>query len=211
MKLFPSTLLIHPTTADLSSLLHHSGHDQIENNPDILLIDDYTISSIRSISKFLLQAPLSHSCSIVLIPEADRLLTESQNALLKVLEEPGDNRHLILTTARPQKLLPTILSRCHQINFSQNQLQHPQFPPLPTPQTPLEAISATDQLASDKATTLSYLDEKLRQAQQNLVAHPNPRQKNLVEQLNKAVLLINANVDSKSALDYLFLSTISSA
>ena len=53
-----------------------------------------------------------------MIDEADKLNDASANALLKVLEEPPKTSHLILITARPAMLLPTILSRCQMIRFS---------------------------------------------------------------------------------------------
>lgn len=47
----------------------------------------------------------------ILIRPADKLSEEAENAVLKSLEEPGDNIHFVLVTSRPSKLLPTILSR----------------------------------------------------------------------------------------------------
>ena len=43
---------------------------------------------------------------------------ESQNALLKTLEEPPDFVHLILLTSEPAVLLETIASRCQPIDFA---------------------------------------------------------------------------------------------
>lgn len=55
---------------------------------------------------------------VFLIDEADKLNDASANALLKVLEEPPRTSHLILITARPAMLLPTIRSRCQMIRFA---------------------------------------------------------------------------------------------
>jgi hypothetical protein len=54
---------------------------------------------------------------IVVIREAERMQTEAQNALLKTLEEPGSQTLLVLETARPGDLLPTIRSRLVRIRF----------------------------------------------------------------------------------------------
>ncbi len=43
---------------------------------------------------------------------------ESQNALLKTLEEPADYAHLILLTAEPEALLETVASRCQPVDFA---------------------------------------------------------------------------------------------
>lgn len=55
----------------------------------------------------------SHSGrKVILIREADRLRDEGSNALLKTLEEPAPGLLLVLATLHPNRLLPTILSRC---------------------------------------------------------------------------------------------------
>ncbi len=62
--------------------------------------------------------PFEGKARVFLVDEADKLNDQSANALLKVLEEPPGTSHLILITARPAMLLPTILSRCQTIRFS---------------------------------------------------------------------------------------------
>lgn len=54
---------------------------------------------------------------IVLIRDADRMNANAQNALLKNLEEPGEQTLLILVTSNPDRLLPTIHSRCVHVAF----------------------------------------------------------------------------------------------
>ena len=54
---------------------------------------------------------------IVLVREADRANEEAQNALLKTLEEPGERTLIVLETAQPETLLPTIRSRCVRVRF----------------------------------------------------------------------------------------------
>ena len=54
---------------------------------------------------------------VVIIDEADRLVPEAQNALLKTLEEPPAASVFLLVTARSQLLLPTVRSRCPQLRF----------------------------------------------------------------------------------------------
>ena len=55
---------------------------------------------------------------VVIISQADKLNIESQNALLKILEEPRDDILFILETPTLETILPTIKSRCWIINFS---------------------------------------------------------------------------------------------
>lgn len=53
----------------------------------------------------------------VLLVDADTMNEEAANRLLKTLEEPPADTTLILTTSRPDRLLPTIISRCQVVRF----------------------------------------------------------------------------------------------
>jgi DNA polymerase-3 subunit delta' len=52
------------------------------------------------------------------IEEADMMAEESQNALLKTLEEPAPFAHLILISSQPSALLDTVRSRCQEVAFA---------------------------------------------------------------------------------------------
>lgn len=66
-------------------------------------------------------APFEADSTFFIFPEADVSFPEFQpeaaNALLKTLEEPRAGVHFILTSERPESLLPTIRSRCQRIRF----------------------------------------------------------------------------------------------
>jgi len=75
------------------------------------------VNSIREIRRTSSLRSFGNGKSVFVIMDADQLNDESSNALLKTLEEPHENNLLILTTARPDYLLPTIVSRCQQVRF----------------------------------------------------------------------------------------------
>ena len=52
-----------------------------------------------------------------IVEPADRMHAESQNALLKTLEEPPGRTLIVLVASRPHVLLPTVRSRCFQLGF----------------------------------------------------------------------------------------------
>ena len=54
---------------------------------------------------------------LVMVEQADALIPEAQNALLKTLEEPPSASVFVLITARPDVLLPTVRSRCQRLRF----------------------------------------------------------------------------------------------
>lgn len=61
--------------------------------------------------------PLEGRYKFVLLLDADLMRPEAANAFLKLLEEPGARTVFVLTTTRPDRLLPTILSRCQRLRF----------------------------------------------------------------------------------------------
>jgi hypothetical protein len=203
MKLFPATLVINPSATDLMTLITQNGH-QIINNPDLFEVSEYKIAVIRQISKFLSQKPISHSTKIVLIQKAEDLQTESQNALLKNLEEPGENNYFILTTNHPNSLLPTIISRCQLINYHDTATTS--FPLL-TPSKELGVrLMQSENLVNGREGTISYLECQLRLYQTKLILEPNLTNQQFIKKIIKTISLIKANIDHKTALDFLLLS-----
>ena len=74
------------------------------------------LSQIKEIIEFLGKKPLESDRSIVIIEDIERMNESAANALLKTLEEPNTGI-FILITQRPEKLLPTIRSRCQIVPF----------------------------------------------------------------------------------------------
>ncbi len=70
------------------------------------------VDEIRSLEHTLHLAASSRVYKVGVIAEADRMSDQAANAFLKTLEEPPPRTLLLLLTANPQRLLPTILSRC---------------------------------------------------------------------------------------------------
>ncbi len=75
------------------------------------------VNSIRGIKKFLYLDYSDILYRTILISDAHLMNDESQNALLKALEEPPEGVIFILTTPYPSILMETIRSRCWNINF----------------------------------------------------------------------------------------------
>jgi DNA polymerase III delta prime subunit len=97
------------------------GEDAKENvHPDFILLDskeEIKIADIRGLIQKLSFKPYSAPCKFALVNNAHLMGRESQNCFLKFLEEPSDKTHLILITAYPYLLLPTIISRVQKIRF----------------------------------------------------------------------------------------------
>lgn len=75
------------------------------------------VDEIRDLEHTLYLAAPGGACKVGVIVEADRMNDQAANAFLKTLEEPPQNTLLLLLSANPQRLLPTILSRCVRIQL----------------------------------------------------------------------------------------------
>ncbi|MFA5025378.1 MAG: hypothetical protein WC503_02655 [Candidatus Shapirobacteria bacterium] len=207
MSIFPSTLIIasspdkaYQKAREILTELHH----QDLNNPDLFILDDYTISTVRTLKKFLSQKPFNHNSKVVLIPQADNLNPESQNALLKTLEEPGTDNYILLTTINTTKLLPTIVSRCQKIKLNSNDHKD-KIKLWPITGNIKEDLNFATNITTDKNEIKSLLNNQLDSYQQLLISSPTESTAKIIKKLIDAINLIDSNVDPKSALDYFFI------
>ena len=82
-------------------------HIELEGRSSLI-----SINQIRHAIEFLSTTAREGERKLVHIREADKLSIPASQALLKVLEEPPVNKHLLLATTNSASLLPTIRSRC---------------------------------------------------------------------------------------------------
>lgn len=79
--------------------------------------NEIKVNSIRELRREAALAPADRGKKVFLIIDAESMNDESSNALLKTLEEPHSSTMIILTSSRPDNLLPTIRSRCQHLRF----------------------------------------------------------------------------------------------
>ncbi|MGE0141738.1 MAG: AAA family ATPase [Planctomycetota bacterium] len=72
---------------------------------------EIAVDAVRDLLDRLGRTALEGGARVAIIDPADRLNEQGQNALLKTLEEPGENAFLLLVTRRPEALLETVRSR----------------------------------------------------------------------------------------------------
>jgi DNA polymerase-3 subunit delta' len=98
---------------------------QHQNHPDVHLARPesksriVTVAQIRDLMHEIQLKPKESVYKVALIVAADRLRLEGANAFLKTLEEPPPGSVIILLTTDPQKVLPTLVSRCLRLSFGQ--------------------------------------------------------------------------------------------
>lgn len=118
--------------AGLANCKHAADHDlcgecssctkaRAGNHPDIQLFvaeqQKISIESMRRLSREAQYRPYEGKLRFFVIDEAEKLSEEAANSILKTLEEPPETTRIILVSAYPQRLLPTILSRCQVFPF----------------------------------------------------------------------------------------------
>ncbi|HEY6169985.1 MAG TPA: DNA polymerase III subunit gamma/tau, partial [Verrucomicrobiae bacterium] len=87
---------------------------------DVLEIDGASnrgIDEIRDLRETVKYAPATSKFKIYIIDEVHMLTKEAFNALLKTLEEPPAHVKFMFATTEPEKVLPTILSRCQRFDL----------------------------------------------------------------------------------------------
>ncbi len=92
-------------------------------HPDVITVDDpekktVSVELIRRARTDLFIRPNEGRRKVYLIPRANDMNANAQNALLKVMEEPPSYGAFLLLSDNPEKLLPTIRSRCVSLRLS---------------------------------------------------------------------------------------------
>lgn len=91
------------------------------SNPDFSIIvpdgKSIKIEQIRNLQARIVEKPISSSKKVYIIDDADTMTEESQNCLLKTLEEPPEYAMIILIASNENRMLQTIKSRCVIIRF----------------------------------------------------------------------------------------------
>ena len=90
------------------------------NALDVIEIDAASNTGVDNIRELIERsrfAPVQARWKVYVVDECHMLSTAAFNALLKTLEEPPPRVVFVLATTDPQRVLPTILSRCQRFDF----------------------------------------------------------------------------------------------
>ncbi len=137
----------------------------IEGHPDFFILRPesksrrVSIAQIRQLEHSLSRRPHRAQLKVALILEAERMCmppAEAANAFLKTLEEPPDHSILLLTSDRPEQLLPTVRSRCLTFPIIPNQN--------PTPIHGLDELTGQWTQSSDPNALAAYRRASLLQS-----------------------------------------------
>ena len=156
------------------------------------------IEQIRNLQARIVEKPITSRRKVYVIDDADLMSEESQNCLLKTLEEPPEYAVIILIVSNESRILPTIKSRCVIIKFQ--------------PLTSKEIKQVKQELSDDLIQLLegSLLNaENIEQKKEQYAQLSNLvnvlENKQLVEVFNSADLLYKGKDDIITLLEYLNL------
>ncbi len=76
-----------------------------------------SVDDIRDLRERVAYAPVSGRHKVYILDEAHMLSSQAWNAFLKTLEEPPPNTIFVLATTEANKILPTVVDRCHRFDF----------------------------------------------------------------------------------------------
>ena len=91
------------------------------SHPDIIEIDAASnngVDEVRNLIDKVKYAPMQGKYKIYIIDEVHMMTSGAFNALLKTIEEPPAHVIFIFATTEPNKVLPTIISRCQRLDFN---------------------------------------------------------------------------------------------
>lgn len=156
------------------------------------------IEQIRNLQARIVEKPITSRRKVYVIDDADLMSEESQNCLLKTLEEPPEYAVIILIVSNESRILPTIKSRCVIIKFQPLTLKE-------IKQVKPELSNDLIQLLEGSLLNAENIEQKKEQYAQlsNLVNVLENKQ--LVEVFNSADLLYKGKDDIITLLEYLNL------
>ncbi len=97
-----------------------------------------SVDDIRDLRERVAYAPLSGRHKVYILDEAHMLSSQAWNAFLKTLEEPPPRTIFVLATTEAQKVLPTVVDRCHRFDFGR--------PTVEQVATVVSRVAATEQI-----------------------------------------------------------------
>ena len=90
------------------------------SSPDVIELDAASnrgIDEIRALQENVGLSPMAGRFKVYIIDEAHQMTKDAYNAFLKTLEEPPPHVVFILATTEPEKIIPTVRSRCQRFDF----------------------------------------------------------------------------------------------
>lgn len=203
----------------IANFCQEQGIGKFDQNTSEPLENSFGIEQVRNMQKVAYRKPMQGKSKALILEDAEKLTTEAQNALLKLLEEPPQHTFVFLSCTTDANFLPTILSRCKKIvleevkeAMSENAIfQYTSILESLMSSSISQKLALAEKIAGDKDTLsntvrgfILFLREKMLEETDNTSF---PR---LLNALQKAFQQIQStNVSPRMILEHYFLNAIS--
>ena len=162
---------------------------QSATSMDVIEMDaasNNSVDDIRGLRESVAFAPVSGRSKVYILDEAHMLSPQAWNAFLKTLEEPPPDTIFVLATTEAQKVLPTVVDRCHRFDFTR--------PTAEQLSSVLRRVSAQEgiEIAPDALALLAR--------------HATGSFRDALGTLEQLVTYTGHGVDTQSASDWFYLS-----
>ncbi|HUD18875.1 MAG TPA: hypothetical protein VMR81_00315 [Patescibacteria group bacterium] len=167
------------------------------------------IGAVREFQKRLMLTPFQSDRTVGVIMHAERLTTEAQNALLKLLEEPPPHAYIILAGQTVDAVLPTIISRCEVMLITEkmNDATREEAKIITDlfNYTVVQKLSYVDTVADDRLKAKNWTYNTIKTGSQLLLKSTTPgerlRYSKLLRLLTTALRQLEVNVNPRLVLD----------
>ncbi len=177
------------------------------------------IDSIRNLQHQLSLKPYSSSYKIAILPNAEKLTIQAQNAMLKLLEEPPKDTIIILSSPTPEVLLPTVISRCQIVRLPAKPQEEIDKEMINSQLLILdsilkagvgERIKIADEIAKNREEGIRFCQAQLIIWRRKMIQLKSNQKKaqcvKTIHLIQQALKMLEANVNPKLTLENLLLS-----
>lgn len=173
------------------------------------------IKEILEIQKNIFLKPLKSKSKAIIIEAPFGFTPQSQNSLLKILEEPPENTFIIISTSNKNDIIPTVLSRCQIIelkeeaSYSKEDFQQPLeiLKELLTSGVGQRLKLAQD-ISKSKDEMFLFLEKAIILCREEMIKNPKDNKYlKIIEKMENANnILKSTNATARLTLENLFLS-----
>lgn len=215
MSANPTLPLLIQTLTPRLEVISYIELPSSDNHPDVIWFnpeaEPLTIDAIRDLQQSVLTKPYQASIRYFILQAVELATVESQQALLKLLEEPPKHVQFILTSAYPAMILPTILSRVNVITKrynenagAKNETEESTTVDQLTKFTLAEKFDWAAKQENPTNTILTLIDQHI----QTFEKSPSLIQIKQLKTLQQCLTFLTAKTNSKLALEWMVIRLI---
>ena len=135
MQLYSSNIIETDNVDEaITKVLEYLSIKSVTNNPDVKILETpkgktkIPVEETKKLREWISIKPYQQKVKLIIVKDAQYLGADSQNTLLKTLEEPPTYAIIVLLTNSIKSLLDTVISRCKIIKFENTNIEKDEQP-----------------------------------------------------------------------------------